>query len=163
MHFIAFNFKWQLNHINIFNATVDFATVKAKFEICGWAFDSANLMSCSIILWFRAFVWCKLERKNHSCRDILWQRKQYLEGQFRPLWIWFMQSSSEPRKWHFMKNIICWWMIPKVKKLVLCFIKNIGYSQRGRDRFRMNASSSSFCSGKYHWNSISRDWKWSIT
>jgi len=35
MHFIAFNFKWQLNHTNIFNATVDFATVKAKFEIRG--------------------------------------------------------------------------------------------------------------------------------
>jgi len=89
---------------------------KANFEIRGWVFDSAILLPCSTILWFRASVWCKLELKNHSRKDILWQRKKYSEGQFRPLWIWFTHSSPEPRIWHFMKNIICWWMIPKIIK-----------------------------------------------
>jgi len=45
-----------------------------------------------------------------------------------------VHSSPEPRKWHFMKNITRWWIIPKITRLVPYFIKNIGYIQRGRER-----------------------------
>jgi len=50
---------------------------------------------------------------------ILWQRKQYSKSQTRQLWVWFTQSWPEPRKWHFIKNITCSWIIPKITKLVL--------------------------------------------
>jgi len=70
---------------------------------------------------FRHLLICELELQKHSRKDILWQWKQYSESQFRPMWIWVTHSSPEPRKWHFMKSIMCWWIIPKIPKLVLYF------------------------------------------
>jgi len=127
MHFITYNFKRQLNFTNIFNATADFATV--------WPNSKFGVECLTMLIFYHArlsfdFVppfWCELELKNYSRRDILWQRKQYSAGQFRPLWIWFTHSSPERRKWYFMKNIMCWWwIIPKITKLVPYFIKNTG-------------------------------------
>ena len=68
MHFITSNFKRQLNFTNIFNATVDFATVWPTSNIRGWVLDSANLLSCSTTLWFRASVlmWTGAEKNTFA-------------------------------------------------------------------------------------------------
>ena len=110
---------------------------------------------------FVPLFWRELELKKHSRRYILWQRKQYLESQFRSLWIWFTHSSPEPRKWHFMKNIMFWWIDHKIgpgtSSRILVIAKEV------ENWFRKNASSSSLSWENYHWNSVSRDWRWSIT
>ena len=72
-------------------------------------------------------------------------------------------SSPEPRKWHFMKNVICWWMIPKIKNWSCTSSRILAIAREIENGCGTNAFSSSFCSGKYYWNSISRDWRWSIT
>ena len=127
MHFITFTFKRQLNFTNIFNATVDFASVWPTSQFVVECLTVLIFYDTRLSFDFVPPFWCELELKKHSRRDILWQWKQHLESQFRPLWIWFTHGSPEPRKWHFMKNITCWWIIPKIAKLILYF-KNIGCS-----------------------------------
>ena len=114
-----------------------------------------SLISCLVPLF-----WRELELKNHSRRDILRQWKQYLESQFRSLWIWFTHSSSEPRKWHFMKNIVCWWIDHKIGPGTSSRI--LAIAREVENGFRKHASSSSLSSEKYHWNPVSRDWRWSM-
>ena len=80
MHFITFNFKRQLNSMNIFDATFD---LQPYFQLC------------------------------------LTVLKKISKSQIRQLWVWFTHSSLEPREWHFIKNITCSWIIPKITKLVL--------------------------------------------
>jgi len=60
-----------------------------------------------------------------------------------------------------MKNIMCWWIIPKITKLVSYFIKLLAVTREVENWFRENASSP-LSSDKYHWHSISRDWRWYI-
>jgi len=77
---------------------------------------------------------------------------------------WFTHSSPELRKRHFMKNVMYWWIIPKITKLVLYSTssRTLAIAREVENVFRKNASPSSLSSEKYHWNSISRDWRWSI-
>ena len=60
-----------------------------------------------------------------------------------------------------MKNITCWWIIPKITKLVLYFIKILTITREVGNWCRENAFYS-LSSEKYHWNSFSRDSRWSI-
>ena len=107
MHFITFNFKRQLNFTKILNVTAHFA----NFEIRGWVSDSPNLISCSNFLRVCAFflTWTRAE-KPLSQRCIVGNESNIRQASSE-LWVY---SSPDPRKWHFMKNIMCWWIIPKI-------------------------------------------------
>ena len=135
MLFLTFNFKRQLNFTNIFNATV--ATVWPASKLWLSVGQHWSLISSSTFVRFRAFVLMRIRgNKPLSQRYIVANEKSIRKKQFRQLWEWFTHSSPEPKKWHFMKNrpTTCWWIIPKITKLVLWFIENTGYSQRDRDR-----------------------------
>jgi len=127
MHFITFNFKWQLIFHKHFQCDGWLFNRMTNFEIRSWMFDSAKLLSCSIILWFRASVlmWAGTE-KPLSQRYIVATKAIFRKSVQTAVDIWFTHSSPEPRKWHFMKNITCLWIIPKITKLDLYFIKDIG-------------------------------------
>ena len=80
------------------------------------------------------------------------------------MWIWFTYSSPEPRKLQFMKNITCGWIITKITKLFLCYIKNIGYIQKGRERtshkcifFLLELREISL---ELNFEGLQRDWRW---
>ena len=60
-----------------------------------------------------------------------------------------------------MEDIMCWWIIPKITKLVPYFIKILAITREVENWFGENAASS-LSSEKYHWHSISRYWRWSI-
>ena len=158
----CFNFKWKLNFTNIFNATVDFVTVWPTSKFVVECLRVLIFYHARLSFHFLSSFWCELELKKHSRKDILWQWRQYSESQFRPMWIWFTHISPEPRKWHFMKSIMCWWIIPKIAKLVPYLIWILTKAREVENEFRKNASSSFLSSKKYHWNSISSDWKWFV-
>jgi len=108
----------------------------ANFEICGYVSDSADL---SFHPWpsfhFVPSFWCELEVKKHTHRDMLWQTKTVLENASSDSYV--NDSCTAHQNWkkrNFMKNITCRSIIPKITKLCLWFIKNIGYNQKGRER-----------------------------
>jgi len=78
--------------------------------------------------------------KTHSQRYVAANENSIRKSQFRQLWEWFATARQNRKKRNFMKNITCWWIIPKITKLFLWFIKNIGYNQRGRERISYKCS-----------------------
>ena len=119
MHFITFNFKWQLNFTNNFNATVDFATVWPTLKFMAECLTVLTAYHPRVFFNFVPLFWCELEVKNHS------HQFRY-ENNLCPV-------HQNQLKWRFMKNIMCWWIILQITELVLLFIKNIGYTWRGRE------------------------------
>jgi len=140
MHFITFKFKRQLNFTNIFNATVDFATAwptsKLVVECLTLPISYHPRLSFDSV----PSLWCQLELKKHSCRDMLWQAEAIFEKAVRTVVVWFTHSTPEPRQWHCMKKITCRWIIPSITILVLSFIGNISYKQRSRERISCKCS-----------------------
>ena len=135
MHFRTFNFKRQLNFTNIFNVTVDFATV--------WPATSEFMVECLRLLFlcnarlsfdFLPPVWCELELQITLAEMYCGNGGSIFGKPVQTVWVWFTHSSTETRNLQFMKNITCWWIITKITKLVLYFIDNIGYIQRGKER-----------------------------
>jgi len=138
---------------------------RTNFEFHVWVFDSVNFLSCSTILWFRASVlmWARAEKPN-SCRDAV-----YCGNESNILKASSDCCGYDSRTVHQnRKNSISW----KISCADESFRKSQNWSctssrilatvREVKNRFRKNASSSSLSSEKYHWNSISRDWRWSI-
>ena len=133
----------------------------ANFEIRGWVLDSANLLST--IFRFRASVWCLLELKNHFRRDIRGNENNVRKVSSD---ICGNDSRTAHQK---RENGILWKILrddewfPRSKTWSCTSSRILAVAREVENGFRANASSSSSCSGKYHWNSISRDWRWFIT
>jgi len=73
MHFITFNSKRQLNFTNIFNATVDFATVWPTSKFVVECLAVPVFYHTRLPFDFVPPFLCELELKKHSRRHILWQ------------------------------------------------------------------------------------------
>jgi len=83
---------------NIFNATVDFSTVWPTSKFVVECLTVLSFYHARLSFDFVPPFWCELELKNHSRRDILWQRKQYSESQFRLLWIYDSRTVHQNRE-----------------------------------------------------------------
>jgi len=162
LHFIRFNFKRQLNFTNLFNVTVDFVTV--------WP-TSNDVVECLTVLIlchvrlsfdFVPPVWCELELKNQSRRDVLWQTETKFEkpvqkvvGMIRAPVTRTEKSgislkiSRDDETFGRLQNWSC------NSSRILTITREI------ENGFRISTASSCLSSGKYRWNSISRDWRWS--
>jgi len=165
MHFITSNFKRQLNFTNIFNATVDFATVWPTSNIRGWVLDSANLLSCSTTLWFRASVlmWTGAE-KTLSQRYIvapktLFRKPVQTDVDMIHAQLTRTEKMAFHENYHMLMNHS---QDRKIGPVLHQEYWLMAIAKEVESRFRTHASSSSLSSEKYYWNSISIHWRWSI-
>ena len=71
IHFLTFNFKRQLNFMNILNVTFDLATI--------WPTSDLMVECLTVLISYHPWLsfnlvplfWCELELKRHSCRNIV--------------------------------------------------------------------------------------------
>ena len=106
--------------------------------------------------------WRELELKNHSRRDVLWQTEAIFVKPALTVVGMIHAQLTKTEKMAFHENIMCSWIIPKSQNWSCNSSAISAITREAEHGFRIRAASSSLNSRKYRWNSISRDWRWTV-